>query len=578
MSQTLASIEQMQQYLKDQQWEALNELITYDDALNDVRHEQCHFKLVAMFNLDHLRITEDFLRLLQARKNLSDNDPQYLYMLADTLMDRAQYAEAIPIIQDLSSIYQDNPYLYERLLVCAKSLNDDGLFVAALGKYRYSMAVQKMQELDFAEVANQLWESVQSEQYDARAPWLLGRALSYCGEYTEAENVWRKGWSDPEVDDSMRFDILQDRLQKVLGEGGSEEILFAIDQILELDKDDLEALRALAVVQERDGELLTALSVYQRLLDRYPWDISASLKTVYLANHLFEYHQSGMTLIDDESKLLVCRVLFHAGYESAALTLLEGIEQSASCFRQARVMMIEHLISNNEFDQALALLQPLLVDFAQDDELMALAAQSHCEKNDYQMAAELAGKAFEINVDNKRARFWWADSFYWQCNTGTPMSTGQLMDVISAYKEYADYNQTDGLPYIRVAEVYRIMKQYEPIQQYITLARDRGFLNPRVGYLMGLYYQSKQDYPAAIKEYNYAFEVNSGGVFLEALLARARCYFEAGELALAQEDLELLNERWPENEEVVALSNEFTGGGSILGKWLTSIKKGWRRD
>ena len=553
MSFTAELLLEMRRCFENNDWDTLNQKIAYEDALAGCHRELSHFKTVAMFNTDELRRSADFVALLTAR--LRFNKRHYLQMLVDTLMDMERFDDALPYARELCAMYQNSAGVYQRLAACAEKLGDEKLHKYAVGKYCYCSAVSDIKNLDFAAAANHLWGSVQSGEHDSRGPWLLGKALLFCGEHEKAGEIWQVGLDLLVAEDPIRQDIKHDQLSQAMRLGRFDRAQELIDDLFGLDHNDLEAMRALAIVYERAGQPLSAIRLYHAILELYPFDVPASLKAIHLASMMFEHYQQGLSPIDDESRILVAKVLQHAGYHTAATSMLDSVTGDSPVFRDARLMIIEHFIDSSEFEKALNILQPLMDSQPEDDMYLTMAAQCHCYLGSYTVAEELADRASWINFDNKQAQYWLAESRYWQCNIGTDMTEEQLLEVINSYEDYAYHNPADGLAHERIADVYNILQRYPEVEQNITAARDRGHTSPRASYLLGAYYQSQRNFSAAIKEYDYAIELNGGVGFFAPLIDRAKCYFELGGIERAQSEALKILEDWPgdaEAEELLA--------------------------
>lgn len=553
MSWTLELLETMREHFAQENWQALNAGIAYESALKGEHPELSHFKVVAMSRLEQERCTDAFLKLVKARLVHQAHRGLYLQLQADTLMQMERFAEAISPIQKLCALYEGNPHLYERLVVCADKLGDQDLFHQALGRYRYSLAVQEAQKLDFAAAANLLWESVQRVGHDQRAPWLLAKSLSYCREYEKAEQIWQLGWQELDDGDPLREDIQRDRLQQALRTGKTELTQELAEQLLDHHADDVEALRSLALVREQEGELLSAIGLYHRILEHYPYDVLASLKAIFLANQMVEHQQAGLTPLDDGSRILIAKVFVHAGYDAAAMAMLEAVKRASPCYREAKLLQVERIMVAREYERALELLEIELAESEEDDMFLAMAAESQCCLGNYAVAEALADRASWIDYDNKRAQFWLAESRYQQFNSGIEMDTEQLLNIINSYEDYGDHNPGDGFPYMRIADLYLCMGDYWQIEANINEARDRGHISSRASYLMGRYWQFKKRYEAAVKEYSYAIELNDGQGYFSVWVQRAECYLELGKHAEARQDLMGLMQQWPDHEAVVAL-------------------------
>lgn len=552
MRNLLERLTRLRALYSQKDWLALGSSISLDEAMAGVHHEICHFKIMAMAHQDELRLSQDFIDLLDARKVHLEHRTTYLRLKTDTLMDMGRFQDAIVPLQQLIDLYPDNPHLYHRLCICAEKLGQTERLRHAEAQFNFCAGKDLHRHFRFPDATNYLRKAYDTAPSDNTA-WLLAQSLMFINEIEESQSL------TAQIDEHCPFyqDILELRLELAI-KRRQPEVLDAIAiELLTIESEHCGALHALALSKEWQHDLLGAIELYHRVLQHYPYDIVATLKAIHIAHHLVDAEYNNLSPFSDHQRITIATVFFDAGYAQAGESLLSAVPRASTEFKRARLLQIDQHLQNERYEAALEILEYELKSHPDDDDYLTRAAECHCHFKHYSTALRLARKAEDLNWENWRNHFWIAESQFLDFFASNEMrTTDELLDIVNAYRAYTHGYPNDGFPYLRMAEIYFCMKQYDEIKDLITEAWDRGHTSPRAAYLMGWYFRDCEQFDSAIQQYTDAIQLHAPDIYYQAHLERATVALHCGQIELASEDVSILLNTWPDDEAALALAEE----------------------
>ena len=546
-------LDELRELWRDKSYQELNELISYEEAFAGIHPEICHYKVMAMSNIDEARLTEQFLELLNARSGHKAVADLYLQIRCDTLLDMERWEEAKPPLQSLINKQANNPYLYQRLGYIASKLGDQTLEHTALLQYHAAMGRSLLEDFNLKPAIEHLAHAQQSAPEDERIKWYLGSALAHAYRFEESDFYL----STFDSSSPLYTIIRETRLRAHLLQNKLDIAAQLIDDLLYDDENNIAALHGRAWLLTKQGEAFAAAEHNRQILTKYPFDVVANLRAVYLASSILNNIDHTYSILNDEQRFRLAQLFCDAGYSEGGLKLLEGLSPQSTLAERSLHIRANLLIDQKQYDESIELLNEALQSSIEDANLMTSLAKALCLTKDYSQAEVWAKRAIDLDWQQWESYYWLAESRLRQFESGNADYTASEMeDIQSDFQNYADKFPTKSIVYLRMAEIELYLDRQSSIDSYIDQARLNGHVSPRACYVMAQYHQHFQCWDEALKEYQEGIDLHNGQPYWEAYRERIILYAQLGRKKDAHRDLLVLNQHWPNAPGVQKLADE----------------------
>jgi tetratricopeptide (TPR) repeat protein len=271
----------MTHYMRGEAALARNMLQQALDLGKEFAHAAAAREKLAVLNLDPASINSDELGSLEEQFAQADDvilglkcgqawELQGNWERAGSVYERLlrRHPTLVPAMVNLARMHLKDPSRLDaagQLLRNARNLSPhDPQIGYLLGQYAYGIR-------DFKWAVSLLQDSASRLRQEPRAQLDLGRALLALGRLEQASEAIQRGLTldthFPGADEGRAILEMLDLHRSIEGAGSQRE---RVNTLLEASPDFLPALLVMGQLEERDGRITQAQTIYQRILARYP--------------------------------------------------------------------------------------------------------------------------------------------------------------------------------------------------------------------------------------------------------------------------------------------------------------------
>ncbi|MFD1215810.1 tetratricopeptide repeat protein [Microbulbifer celer] len=540
--------EELDKLFDEKDWAALDGKIP-EEELADFESNAVLFryKIIAMANIEARRSSDNLIRLTERALTISQ-EPLFYNILADAHIARENLTAAIDVLNTWKSIEPENPTIFRLFFRCYQQLKDDQQMAHAAISFHFYSGKHLQASLNFEASCEHFYNTYKMAPDFDYATYLYAQSLFLSNEPTTASEVARK------IPDNSTFSL---KKSEILARSASCLSKFEdggehIKAILESDSSNAVALRCRASIAETRNDLVSAIDIYQKILEVYPFDVLANLKIVQLSMMVAKNGSAGIAILDSQ-KIKLSEILFHAGEGAAGSMLIEGISPKSENYFSARIALAKHYIGSQNFIKALESINATDISSRTHAAMLQLEAECLFQLNHYKDAAQVSRDALESDPENNRCHFLFGASLIKSCERNAN-SMAEIEDrVRSSLDTYIGATPNDGLPHIYLAQLAYTLGRIDDIPDQIHLARGKGSVSPLGSYLMGQYNLSIGENSIALDEFSDAVDLSGRNIYYDAQIARAELSQKLGSLQAALDDVNEILARWPGNERASAL-------------------------
>lgn len=567
-------IELASRLFQEKDWGALNQLIEYADAINNINSQLLYFKVIAMANLEGFRNSEALVELLKAHSNHPEDGGLYIRMLIDTLINREDYDDAIQYLLTALKKYPGAYEAYKQLSLCAEKKEDHALFDWASARYHYFLAKAHLEHFNIQEAAEGFEKALGFTNTVEDTHWFAAKAHAMIGDYEKALSYFQHIKAIPDLEK----DLQQLRLDVLLRSRDLPATNLTANQLLEKDKANIEALRAKAFCKEHEGDLLAAIQQYHCILKYYPFDVMANLKAIQLS-HLLIDQQNGITPSSDSQKLSIAMLMAEVGCDEASINMLASMNNNSQEYREVLFLVINRMITETDYQNAAKHLNSYLTKYPEDEDALVLYAKCLNYMDEWDKSIQIAESALRIDPNNIAASYQVAVAKYYLWSNGKSFSNDELEALTEIFIRFGQHAIYDNDSYFYAAQIFYALGNIDDMETFLSLAKDRGYVSGRASFLTGAYYQEYHFLDKAIEEYTHSIQLYSPSINYYPYYNRAQVALYLEDFTQAEQDVEVLLSHWPEDASALTLMNQLQEernifeNGSEEDKRLLKLKK-----
>ena len=524
------------------------------DSLSADLAEAAYYKIVALVNLTDKRHSVELQQLLQQQIEFGNNVVLYQKLLTDILLETSQYERAMSLLLSLPKQEQQGAEYFHKLIICAKALSKKDILAFAIQHYHYFVAIEFTQAGKHDQASKFLQEIVTTEPENQYYRWLLATNLQLLGKHGSMIEVAQSLDGDF-VEESLRL-----KLQTACSTIQPDQIEKHAKALLDIVADDIQALHALAAAASMQNNTLEALRQYQVILELYPFDVLASLKSIFLSKQLTQRPITALRETYNEQEcLLLSKALFNAGYKEYALSI---VEERCS---------VEH-----PHPEALLLTADFCAQMYGDIEAFNFLQEHQAKWLQWpKVSFKFARYGIEVidNIDKKKsynknlpeyyrdevlsclrqmmpglnseeqivARYLMQEARYHLTRNFVYLAVEEYPAAEADYLAYAGLVSRDGMAYQRLAQLKLAVDDLAAAQEYVLLAKQRHQYCFFLHFISAKYYNYCCEWQEAIKQANDGINMYATGHYVFLHMERCIAATQLGNTDLAQMDLEILS-------------------------------------
>lgn len=523
------------------------------ESLSPELAEAAYYKIVALHNLPDKRHSVELQQLLQQQIDFGNNVALYQKLLTDILLETSQYQRAMSVLLSMPRQEQQGSEYFYKLVTCAKALSNKDILAYAVQQYHYFISIELTQAGKHEQATPFLNEIVSTEPENQYYRWLFATNLQLLGKHETVMEV-AQSLSGDFTEAALRL-----KLQTACSTTQPDQIEKHAKALLNLVADDIQALHALASAEFMQSNALEALRQYQVILALYPFDVLASLKSIFLSKQLAQRPITALReTYNDEECLLLSKALFNAGYKEYALSI---VEERCS---------VEH-----PHPEALLLTADFCAQMYGDIEAFNFL-QEHMAKwlRWPKMSFQFARYGIEVidNIDKKQsynknlpeyfrdevlsclrqvmpglnseeqivARYLMQEARYHLTRNFIYLAVDEYPSAEDDYLAYADLISRDGVAYMRLAQLKMTADDLAAAQEYVVLAKQRHQYCFFLHFISAKYYNHCSKWSEAIKQATDGINMYATGHYVFLHIERCIAATQLGNSELAQMDLDII--------------------------------------
>lgn len=539
--------EKLESLYKQENWHELNALLTRESLIAERNPNWYLYKLTAISNIETQRASEELVQIAEEAVGFWQSAPFYCF-LADALITRGEDDSAILTLNAWRNIEPENPEIQIRLVSCHQKLEDNEGLANAIFHFHLYSGKAKQRALAFAESIDNLRQCHQMAPELDYVSYLYAQGLLYGMQHTAAAEI-----ADKVTHASPLKPATKELVMRALFKDGKIESAADIAKSsLTDDPKNLVSLRTLIRATEVNGDILGSIHWCRQVLEIYPFDVLANLKLTQLTKILIEGNYPTLACTDNQ-KITLAEYLLRSGYSQAGLQLLTDIPENSETYTNAREIAAQYKIANGKYSEALEILNSTQIASANSNLLKQLTTECLYHLGGYTEAVKIAEQDLTENPLHHRSNFLLSVCLL-QIHRNDRARIAENEDRIrSGLENYATHHDSDGAPYLHLADLAYILDDYNNIHDLINLARIKGHRSPFASLLMGRYYNARLENEAALMEFNDAVELCSHAPYYAALIARAEILLDMEQFDKAKCDLELVLYHWPNDSRAQSL-------------------------
>lgn len=539
--------EKLESLHQQENWPELDVVLTRERLIADRNPNWYLYKLTAMSNIETRRASEEIVQIAEEAVGFWQEAPFFCF-LVDALITRGEHDDAILALKTWRDIEPENPEIQIRLASCyQKSEDNDGLANAIFHFHLYS-GKAKQRALSFSESIDNLNQCHQMAPELDYVSYLYAQGLLYSMQHAAAIEIANKVTHTSTIKPAAK----ELAMRALFMDGDIQSAVDAAKSRLTDDPKNLVAFRILIRATEAHGDVLESISWCRKVLEIYPFDVLANLKLTQLTKTLVEGNYATLACTD-EQKITLAEYLLRSGYSQAGLQLLTDIPENSETYSNARAIAAQYKIANSKYSEALEILNNTQIISVKGNILKQLTAECLYNLGRYTEAANIAEQDLTENPLHHRSNFLLSVCLL-QIHRNDRARISENEDRIrSGLKTYAIHHDSDGTPYLHLADLAYLLDDINNIHDFISLARTKGHRSPFASLLMGRYYSARLENEAALMEFNDAVELCSHAPYYAALIARAEILLNMEKFDRAKCDLELVLHHWPNDSRAQSL-------------------------
>lgn len=539
--------EKLESLHQQENWPELDVVLTRERLIAERNPNWYLYKLTAMSNIETRRASEEIVQIAEEAVGFWQEAPFFCF-LVDALITRGEHDDAILALKTWRDIEPENPEIQIRLASCyQKSEDNDGLANAIFHFHLYS-GKAKQRALSFSESIDNLNQCHQMAPELDYVSYLYAQGLLYSMQHAAAIEIANKVTHTSTIKPAAK----ELAMRALFMDGDIQSAVDAAKSRLTDDPKNLVAFRILIRATEAHGDVLESISWCRKVLEIYPFDVLANLKLTQLTKTLVEGNYATLACTD-EQKITLAEYLLRSGYSQAGLQLLMEISEKSGVYTNARTIVGQYKIANRKYSEALEILSNTQIVSAKDNPLKQLIAECLYNLGRHSEAAEVAEQNLADNPLHHRSNFLLSVCLLQIHRNNRDRISEYENKIRSGLKSYAEHHDSDGAPYLHLADLDYILDDINSIHGLISLARTKGHRSPFASLLMGRYYSAHCENEAALTEFNDAVELCSHAPYRAALIARAELLLNMEQFDKAKYDLELVLHHWPNDSRAKSL-------------------------
>lgn len=516
--------------------------------------EATYYKIVALLNLTEKRHGVELQQLLLQQIEFGNNVLLYQKLLTDILLETAQYERAMSLLLSLPKQEQQGAEYFHKLIICAKALSKKDILAFAIQQYHYSVSIELTQAGKHEQANRFLNEIVHTEPENQYYRWLLATNFQLLGKHGSVIEVAQSLDGDF-VEESLRL-----QLQTAYSTTQPDQIQKHAKALLAIVADDIQALHALAAAASMQNNTLEALRQYQVILELYPFDVLASLKSIFLSKQLAQRPLTALReTYNEEECLLLSKALFNAGYKEYALSIVEErcvVEQPqqealllTADFRAQMYGDIEAFNFLHEHKKKWLKWPKVSFEYARYgiEVIDNIDKENSCNKNlpEY-FRDEVLSCLHQVMPDLNReeqivARYLIQEARYHLTRNFIYLATDEYSSAENDYLAYAGLVSRDGMAYKRLAQLKLAADDVTAAQEYVVLAKQRHQYCFFLHFVSAKFYNHCSQWDEAIKQATDGINMYATGHYVFLHIERCIAATQLGNTDLAQMDLEIIS-------------------------------------
>lgn len=539
--------------MQQKEWLKIDACIDSDSLSPDLV-EAAYYKIVALLNLTDKRHGVELQQLLQQQIDFGNNVLLYQKLLTDILLETCQYERAMSLLLSLPKQAQQGAEYYHKLIICAKAMSNKNILSFAIQQYHYSVSIELTQAGKHEQANRFLNEIVHTEPENQYYRWLLATNLQLLGKHGAVVEVAQSLDGDF-VEESLRL-----KLQTAYSTAQADQIELQAKALLDIVANDIQALHALAAVASMQNNTLEALRQYQLILELYPFDVLASLKSIFLSKQLAQRPLTALRdIYNDEECLLLSKALFNAGYKEYALSIVEEccfVEQPP---QEALLLTADFCAQMYGEIAAFNFLQEHMQKWLEWPKVSFEYARYGIEvidntdkeksynknKQEYfrdEVLSCLRQVMPGLNSDEQIiARYLMQEARYHLTRNFIYLAVEEYSSAEDDYLAYAALISRDGTAYNRLAQLKLAADDLVAAQEYVVLAKQRHQYCFFLHFVSAKYYNHCSQWDEAIKQATDGINMYAVGHYVFLHIERCIAATQLGNTDLAQIDLEIIS-------------------------------------
>jgi thioredoxin-like negative regulator of GroEL len=544
---SILEVEQLRKYWHQKNWLALDNAIDFS-RLDSHSVELTHYKIFALLNIDSERHKAKLQQLLRQQIAAGHSVILYSSILAELLLETEQYEAALSLLLSLPKEQQQGSSYFYKLLRSAKGLGNNDLLEFAVQQYHYFAAVELIKVGEFGRANAFLQQIVKEDPDNNYYSWLLASNFKLLGQDNAAVTLAAR------LNSEFSEVGLRLQLQIACIANHPQKMFEFASSLLQVVPDDIQAMHALASVSSRHGEILVALQQYQAILAVYPFDVFASLKSIFLSRQLA---QQPLPIIVEsyttEQRLTLAKALFNAGYKDFAISVARLTTENCTSSEDAFLLLADLVHQHEGSVAAFRLLEANInhwqgfsavccqlarygIDIIDDNKEIA----DNCLEK--VLACLLTPLQSDIERDQTTARYLMQEAKWHVSYSFNELSESERLSAARDYKTYAESFVREGLPYTRLAQLSMEMSDLASAFEYVLMARQRNQYWYYLNFIAVRYHNLMSEWGEAVQEATHGINLYASGQFVYLHIERCIAAIKLGDRALALTDLELIAE------------------------------------
>ena len=537
---------------QEKDWRRIDALIDFVPLSSDLA-EVAYFKIAALLNLADKRHSSELRQLLQHQIDVGHNVTVYQNVLLDIMLECAQYEQALSLLLSLPTDQQQGSGYFHKLILCAKAVSNKTILDFAIQQYHYCAAIELTQAGQHEQANRFLQEIANTEPDKPYYRWLLASNYQLLRQYKAACDM-AQSLTEDFAEAGLRI-----KLQIASSKAQTAEMKCYAEALLDIVANDIQALHALASAAAIQHNLLAALQQYQAILALYPFDVLASLQSIYLSKQLA---QRPLTTLDEqyseEECLLLSKALFNAGYKEYALSIVEQRCSVAQPQQEAWLLTADFCAQMHGNMSAFNRLEKHMANWLHWPQVCfqfaryGIAVIDEMDKDNSHsthspeyfrdvVLACLEQALPDLNNDQQIvARYLMQEARYHLTRNFIYLTVEEYPGAEADYLAYAGLFSRDGLAYMRLAQLKMTADDLTTAQEYVELAKQRHQYSFFLHFISAKFYNQCGQWHDAIKQATDGINMYSTGSYVFLHIERCEAAINLGNAALAQTDLDII--------------------------------------